>query len=74
MTILWKCDIPVSIVTVLWKLRGRFVKKRSIQTCWFFNKARSIVKITEIIQYWIQTLNIEISQNHNVIIFANECV
>ena len=30
MTILWKCDIPVSMVSVFWKLRGRFLRKISI--------------------------------------------
>ena len=31
MPILWKSDIPVSVVTAFWKLRGRFVRKRSIE-------------------------------------------
>ena len=45
MTILLKSDIPVSMVRVFWKLRGRSVRERSItwwmirgfKRCWFVN-------------------------------------
>ena len=47
---------------------------RVFETCLFFNKVKKVVNITKIIQYWIQTLNTEISWKHNVIILVNVCV